>query len=166
MNGVEWKGYTLSGHSVNFDCDRVATLLGLLVSRRPIINSHVCKHAFSHQTRVRMTHELQHEAPSGHRCAPAACVEGRSMICGGPFAVQEVLATYPAGLHVRLAVWMCRCLKRATTLWSAYFEVHAIVLCEFFWQDAAQYPEAGNTCFSRHGQQSRDALGVICIAST
>ena len=41
---------------------RVATLLGLLILRRPVINSQACKYAFSHCMSVRVTHELQHGA--------------------------------------------------------------------------------------------------------
>ena len=57
--GKEWKGLHLL---VKYDRCRVATLLGLLVWRRPIINSQAGKYAYSHCMSVRGTHELQHGA--------------------------------------------------------------------------------------------------------
>ena len=62
------KTYTLGQH----DRCRVATLLGLLMLRRPVMVSHACKCAISHCTNVRMTHELQRAHLGGNRCADGA----------------------------------------------------------------------------------------------
>lgn len=147
---MEWKGYILSADS---DCCRVATLLGLLVFEdRPVINCHVCKHAFSYQRRVRMTHDcrMKHLAGTGASQQPVSM--GAHLCVVGHLLCRRCWPLTLAGSHVRLAVGMCRCLNRATTLWSAYFEVHAAVLCEIFgkmpprllMQATRVYPDTGN----------------------